>query len=350
MVYNGKNIWEERPDAADDYRQRYADGIEEYITRMNEESKTIRREYMPPESFVRDAEKYRAEYVKMLGLDRLDRSEVRPVEKVFVGSDDVCDIYRLTVYITKEIPFYAMLLMPHGAERMPLVVVQHGGKGTPELCSDMHGENNYNHLTQRVLQRGAAVLAPQLLLWSKEEKPTARKHDVEYDRAAIDKNLKRFGMSITALEIMGIIKSIDYVCGIDAIDEDKVAMTGISYGGYFTLHTMAADTRIKAGYSCACFNDRGADKRFLDWGYKGSALKFQDAEVAALCAPRKLYVEVGKEDHIFCYESAVAESKRVYDYFKAYGCEENYKFKLWDGGHTASSEDEGLDFMFSAIK
>ena len=34
--------------------------------------------------------------------------------------------------------------------------------------------------------------------------------------------------------------------------------------------------------------------------------------------------------------------------FKAFGKEENFKFCLWDGGHTISDDDEGFDFIKSA--
>ena len=130
------------------------------------------------------------------------------------------------------------------------------------------------------------------------------------------------------------------------VDAEKIAMIGLSYGGYFTLHTMAADTRIKAGYCAGVFNDRDVYD-WADWSYKGSALCFQDAEVAALCAPRKLYVQVGMEDQVFDYHSAIPEAERVKDYFEAFGVPEHFKFDVWEGGHTVSDHDRGFDFIFS---
>lgn len=85
---------------------------------------------------------------------------------------------------------------------------------------------------------------------------------------------------------------------------------------------MAADTRIIVGYSNAAFNDRNCYSWF-DWSYKNSGNTFQYAEVAALCAPRKLYVAVGKEDEVFNCSGAVNESLRVGKYFEACGCSEN---------------------------
>ena len=348
MILNGKNIFEEAPDVADSYRKDYVDGLDAFIKRMNSEGKIKRSEFMPPEDFAKNPEKYRSLYIDMLGINKIPEDDLPEVKKEYVASDDISDIYRLTVYITKELPFYAMLVIPKDAPKpCPLMIAQHGGGGTPELCLDYNGKNNYNHMAQRALSKGYAILAPQIMVWSLTGVETAPLRDVPYDRHGPDNELKRYGMSITALEIKGIMNSLDYVLENEEIDKDKISMIGLSYGGYYTLYTMAADTRIKSGYALAAFNDRDIYS-WKDWTYKNSGLTFQDAEVAALCAPRKLYVQVGKEDQVFDYRSAVSESERVYDYFKAFGKEENFKFRLWDGGHTISDDDDGFDFTASA--
>lgn len=349
MEYLGKQIWDEDPAAADHYRARYAEGIQAYIEKMNAECKVARRSFMSPESLVENQELYRKRYKEMLGLKIFEKKVDKPVEIEYVGSDEVCKIYRLNVYITEEIPFYSMLLLPHNVKHpMPLVIAQHGGGGTPELCCDMNGKNNYNHMVQRLLARGTAVLAPQLLLWSMTENATQRVHAIPHDRKKTDIDMKRFGGSITALEISGIMKTLDYMCEMKEINPEKIAMIGLSYGGYFTLHTMAADTRIKAGYSAGAFNDRDMYD-WADWSYMGSALHFQDAEVAALCAPRKLYVQVGKDDPVFNYQSAIYEAERVNEYFEAFGVAQHYKFNVWEGGHTVSDHDEGYEIIISSL-
>jgi len=345
MIFNEKNIFDEEPQVADINRKNYVDGIDAFIERLNSEGKDIRREFMPPNELAENPEKFRALYRKMLGLDKLTYKDFSRATKEYVASDDVSDIYRLTVYITEEIPFYAMLILPKDAPKpYPVMIAQHGGGGAPELCLDYNGKNNYNHMAQRALAKGYAILAPQLMVWRLETIETAPARNVPYDRQGSDRKLKRHGLSITGLEIKGIINCLDYVLETEDVDSEKISMIGISYGGYFTLHTMAADTRIKSGYAIAAFNDRDVYAWF-DWTYPNSALTFHDAEIAALCAPRKLYVQIGKEDEVFDYKSAVTESERVYDYYKAFGKEENFKFRLWDGGHTISDDDEGFDFI-----
>ena len=142
---------------------------------------------------------------------------------------------------------------------------------------------------------------------------------------------------------------ITYLSSHPAVDGERIGMVGLSYGGYFTLHTMAADVRIKAGYSNACFNDRNAYP-WQDFTYPNTANCFHDAEVAALCAPRHLRVTVGKQDPVFTWESAAKEAERVGKYFAACGCPERFVFEAWEGGHTLPNEELGFDFLFSALK
>ena len=334
----------------DKYRKNYIDGINSFILRKNQECFTDREEFMPPEDFSRKIETYRRQFTEMLGIDKFDAENLPESILTLVAEDEECCYYRVVVYITSEIPFHGLLIVPKGIKKAPLIISQHGGGGTPELCSDMNGKNNYNHMVKRLVKKGAVVFAPQLLLWNvSDDIETAPKHPIPFNRHNIDKELKRFGISITGLEIKGIMNSISFLSSLDIIDKEKIGMTGLSYGGYFTLYVMAADERIKAGYSNAAFNDRNVYS-WSDWCYFNSANTFHDAEVAALCAPRKLYVAIGTEDKVFDYKSSLPEAQRVKKYYEAFHCEHNFVFDVWKGGHTLSSGDEGFDFLFSAFE
>ena len=334
----------------DTYRKNYLEGIVDFIKCKNNEGFSIRDKFMPADTLPNNIEEYRKKYCAMLGLDKLSDDDCPEPRLVYAGEDEDCKFYRVVVYITPEIPFHGLLFKPHGLVKAPLIIAQHGGGGTPELCSDMNGENNYNHMVRRLIKKGVFVFAPQIMVWRKScfEWGNEPKQDIPYNRRIIDSLLKSIGVSITAIEIKGIMNSITYLSSLDFIEENNIGMTGISYGGYFTLHTMAADTRIKAGYSNALFNAR--EKHFTDWLYENANNTFCDAEVAALCAPRKLYVALGRNDPVVDYRIAAPEAERVKKYFEAFGCPQNYVFDLWDGGHTMSPTDEGIDFMLSAFE
>ena len=333
----------------DECRKAYRDGIAAYIERLNSEGHQKREAFMPPASFFPHIEEYRQKYIRMLGLDRLESDSLPLPTLTLISEEEAVDIYRLTLAVTPEIPRFGLLFVPRGTKAAPLVIAQHGSGGTPELCADLHGPNKYAHMVRRALDRGAVVFAPQLLLWNHAaEKPHQRTHPLPFDRNHTDKDLKRFGSSITALEIRGIMNAITYLASLSFVDADKIGMVGHSYGGYFTLCTMAADTRIKAGFSGGVFNDRNRHCGF-DWGYKDAANTFQDAEIAALCAPRKLFVTVGEKDELFNVSSAKEEAARAKRYFEGAGCPQNFAFSTWEGEHAFPDSDEGFAFLFSAL-
>lgn len=351
-------IFSEDPQLADPYRQAYNDGLNAYIARLNREGKEKRTEFMPPAAYAADPESFRRKYWEMIGLDKLypwdaaagkaPRPEVTG-RKWLAGEDQNCLIYRIVIDLQPEIPMYAVLVVPKAASAghpVPLIIGQHGGGGTPELSLDYYGKNNYSGMSQRAIKRGAAILAPQLLLWNvKDEIATMRKHPIPHDRSALDRSLKRYGMSVTALEISGIMKLVDFVADTPELDLNRLGMIGLSYGGFFTMTTMAADTRIRNAYSGCGFNDRDFHG-CGDWYFQNSGLEFEAAEIAGLCAPRKLYISVGKVDPVFDYRPALPEAERVKKYYEAAGVPENFIFSAWEGAHTCESGDEGYELLF----
>lgn len=344
-----KNIYRESPETANSYRKAYVDGLNRFTLKLAEESTLKRDAFFPPASLSEKLEEYRKTYLDAFGISRIPAG-VNKIEKKFVAEDDVCRIYRVTVTVADVIPFYGVLMIPHNAKfPAPLVIAQHGGGGTPELCSDFHGKNNYSHMVRRLLYRGAVVFAPQLLLWNAEQSSdTCPAYEIPYQRMELDNELKRFGISLPGLQIASISRAIDWLITLPEVDKDKIGMIGLSYGGFYTLYTMAADTRIRAGYACSAFNSR--DKYpWHDMVCPNSGNMFCDAEVAALCAPRKLFISIGKEDAVFDYRYALPEGERAKKYFAAMNAEEHFVFDVWDGGHTVKPTDEGYDFLFRAL-
>jgi dienelactone hydrolase len=154
---------------------------------------------------------------------------------------------------------------------------------------------------------------------------------------------------MTGLEVLCIKRSIDYLVTLDCVNSEKIGMMGLSYGGYFSLHTAAADRRIISAYDAGSFNDR-SKTAFFDWGYTGASHKFHDAEVAALVAPRRLRIDVGKEDSVFDYRTSEPEAERITKYFEAYGVPENYSYDLHAGGHRFDENLEGFEYFFAPLE
>lgn len=172
------------------------------------------------------------------------------VSVTLVAEDELSSIFRLQMTVLGGLKNYAMLFLPRGTKPCPVAIIQHGGGGTPELCAHFFSDSNYNNMTRRLLKRGIALLSPQLLLWRKG------RFGKGYNRVYVDGQLKQLGGSVAALEIYGIQRWIDYLQTRADLDTGALGMTGLSYGGFYTLFATAADPRICAAYSSCFFNSR----------------------------------------------------------------------------------------------
>ncbi len=224
---------------------------------------------------------------------------------------------------------------------LPVVIAQHGGLGTPEMVSSFFDSDNYHDMARRILAQGVHVFCSQLLLWD-----TKRFSGGGADmRNAFDSHLKQVGSSITALEIDGLQKCIDYLCRQSCVDAERIGMAGLSYGGFFTLHTAALDKRIKAAMCSCSFNDR-IRYNWLDWVWQNSANIFLDAEIAALVCPRKLWIQVTGKDHLFALDTAEREFARLQSFCNW----EGLHFEVIPGDHEFGQLDDGIALVVKALQ
>ena len=344
--FEDKELYTEECDLGNPYRRAYLDGVLALIEQKYADGQLARERYFA--ALKENGEALRREYLAMLGQPMETYPTTPPIAiESKMGEDTLCTLYRLQIEVMEGLPFYGILMLPHITRRVPLVIAQHGGDGTPELCSDIVGENNYTEFTKRALARGMAVFAPQLMLW-KHDTEERRDAGLSYNRNTLNDRLRQVGLTFTGLEVFCLRRTIDYLITRPEIDGERIGMMGLSYGGYFSLHTAAADTRIRAIYGAAFFNDR-SKIAFTDWSYDGAAHRFMDAEVCALCAPRRLILDVGRTDTVFDYRPSVTEAERAGRYYASLDAADNFRYHLFDGGHRFDVESDGFDFFFDGI-
>lgn len=316
------------------YRREYLQGITALITRRRLEANIERKEYI--KDIVANPSKYRKDFVEMLGwpLTEKPTGVVPNSKKVFVAKEANATVYRLQIEIVKDLFYYGLLFVKDEEKKRPLVISQHGGAGSPELCSSLFasGSANYNDMTQRILQYDVNVFAPQMLLWDKEA------CDIPYDRLQIDTQLKQLGGSITALEIYCLKRSIDSLTALHYVDEEKIGMIGLSYGGSYTLLASAADERIKSCISCSFFNDR-YQYDWPDWVWFHSAHQFLDSEIAMLIYPRRLCIQIGKADELFAAQTAQAEYEKLKEFADSAPEKDWLQFMIFEGTHEFCKDD-----------
>ncbi len=327
---------------ANEYKQTYLNGLENLIARRQAELADERR--AATSTIFENAEVHRTAFQSLLGWPLTEPPCTTPptVKCEELAVEEGYTVSRVNFEILPELWMTALLFKRSGEGKRPLVVVQHGGGGTPELISGIWGSTgNYNDMLQRVLRHDVHVLAPQLLLWTQKEES-----DVHFDRIRLDARLKRLGSSITAVEVHGIRRMLDYFETTDYVK--NFGMVGLSYGGFYTLYTAAVDTRIRSAISCSWFNTRDAHP-WPDWTWQNAAACFDDAEVACLVYPRRLCLEIGTRDELFEKEGGEASFARITELCREVGTDW-VEFIAFDGKHEFCLDDAPIERLIADLK
>lgn len=332
--------YREEKEKSQKYKREYLSGITRVIEERCAQAEKSRGEYI--KGIFENPEKYRDDFKKMLGwplVDCLNFEMPAPIcEKL--SDEDGYTIYRMTFEVLDGLKMTGLFFKLNTPDKKPLVIVQHGGLGTPELISGLYdGTGNYNDMLERTIKRGVHAFAPQLLLWEDG-------YDVPFDRLKIDAQLKRVGSSITAVEVFGIMRILD--CFETQSFVSCFGMVGLSYGGFYTLYTAALDTRIKSALSCSFFNKRDKYSSWIDWTWNNSAYMFDDAEIAALVYPRRLCLEMGTRDDLFDYKYSIESFEKLKNICKDVGTDW-VELKIFDGTHEFCTDDGPLDRLVADL-
>ena len=331
-------IYREERDVTKDLKQDYLEGLNRVIEQRQREAAEQRSEYI--KEILRDPDGRRQEFLAALGWPLVGHTDAAPPEVTLteLSREEGYTLYRAGIRVLPGLTMQGLLFKLDGEERRPLVIVQHGWLGTPEFISGVYGGTaNYNDMLQRTLKQGVHAFAPQLLMWAED-------YGVPFDRRQIDGKLKRLGSSVTAVEIYGIMRALDYFETRPYVS--TFGMLGLSYGGFFSLVTPAAEPRIKAAIAGSFFGQR--DAHFSpEWTWFDSGRRFDDAEWAALIYPRKLWIQMGDEDWLYkntrteeAYEELVKGCEEVGTDWVKYLIFHGVHEYAWDDGPIAGLVEE----------
>ena len=336
-------LYSESQDVGNNHRIRFMDQIHATVASRKAQVDARRSEYFRPdisssEAYQLSLGPYRDRFRRLLGWPLTGDYDGTPeIRQEYVAEDELGRIFRVWIRALPEIEAYGLLFIPKSEGPFPLVISQHGGGGTPELCSNLFEPANYNDMSRRILRRQCAVFAPQLPMWKEDFGPLI-------DREGLDRQLKQLGGSTAALNVHLIRRSLDGLLAREDIDADRVGMMGLSWGGFYALVAPAIDTRIKVALSSCFFNDRyNYDLSPAVWF--DSAGYFLDAEIAFLVCPRPLYIEVGRRDDLFTVETARPEAQKVQAQYRKLEIESRFRYHEHEGGHEFDKTDEGIEFL-----
>ena len=319
-------------------RAEQAKELDEYILAAKQDDSRLQKllpgdYYSSPQAFEKSAERYRQAFCDSIGYP--PPGDVPTSAPTFdkIGEDSIGTYFRVMIPILPKIHaegIYIVPKSPKANDKVPLVIAMHGGGGSPEVAL-FHGGSNYHDMVRGGLKRGYAVFAPQHLFSAEGFPPDIRNRT--------DERLRLVGTSLTAIEIAKITRSLDVLLERPEIDAKRVAMVGLSYGGYYALVTAAVERRIKVSV-CSCYYgvqearyQRDELSIPSDFRFKDRFTLFRDSDIVALICPRALQIQAGSKDGVDHREGGKLLAPQSAAYYSKLGVADQFQYLIFDGGH-----------------
>lgn len=258
------------------------------------------------------------------------------------GEDKHSIIYRAWIEVIEGVQAYGIYMVPKNLKgKAPLIIAQHGGGGNPEAICGLDTRINYYNFGHEAVKRGYIVWAPGLTMLSGY---AADPEIPGISRESLDKQLRIAGTSIIGVEIHKIIESTKVLIRERSeIDVDNIGMTGLSWGGFFTMYTTALCPFIKAAVPSAYFRDTQVELERLAGAESKSSQNYSfeglgHFQAIGMICPRPCMVQIGKNDQLFDLNGAKEEAKRASIYYEKLGIPENFQFNVHPDGHVFENE------------
>lgn len=291
----------------------------------------FRPDYSSVQAFEKSTESLRAAFCDSIGYPPPGKRLEKPASFEQIGEDSIGTYYRAMIEILPGVHSEGLYIVPKSAAgKRPLVISMHGGGGSPEVAL-FNGGANYNDMVRGAVKRKYVVYAPQHLFRADGYPPDIRQQ--------VDDRMRMVGTSITAVEIAKITYALDALLKRPEVDPDRVAMVGLSYGGYYALVTPAIDQRIKVSVSSCYFGvqeGRYAQNELsvpTDFRFMNRMTLFNDADLIALICPRAHQIQAGSRDNASHRDMGKNLAPRAAAFFEKLGLGDRFQHVIFEGGH-----------------
>ena len=246
-----------------------------------------------------------------------------------IGEDEIGVYLRIWIAVAPGMETYGLYIVPKNVKLpAPLVISLHGGGGIPEGAL-FHGGSNYHDQIRGAVRQGYVVWAPLFIMYPFADRDKGTEVPTEI-RKQLDAKLRAAGTSLMGVETTKITRALDRILERPEVNPARVAMIGLSYGGYYTLYISAVEPRIKVAIASCSFRNTPAAK---DGVTEGRPIDLTSPDQVALVAPRPLQIQAGVNDKsapIDTVRETMVLAKRHYE--KA-GKPELLDYAEFDGGH-----------------
>jgi dienelactone hydrolase len=332
--------YEEDVSSSNALRTEQARELDEYILKQKNDPSRLHAlftpDYSSPAAYTASTKPLRKAFCESIGYPPPGAPDPGPPAFNKIGEDAIGTYFRVKISVLPGVHAEGIYIVPKSVKgRAPLVISMHGGGGSPEVAL-FHGGANYHDMVRGAVKRGYVVFAPQHL-FSAQGYPG----DI---RNRIDSRMRLIGTSLTAVEILKITHSLDVLLKRPEVDPRRVAMVGLSYGGYYALVTPAIDSRIKVAVSSCYFGVQegryARDELSIpsDFQFSDRFSLFKDSELAALICPRPLQIQAGTHDDTDHRDPGVLLAPASAEYYSKLGVPDLFQHLVLEGGHEFFDE------------
>jgi dienelactone hydrolase len=229
----------------------------------------------------------------------------------------------------------ATLLTPTGiVAPAPAILCPPGhGDGVSQVIDE--ADAAYKGYPVTLAKRGFVCLVPENLGFGERQAPDRQSDHVYYDHA-----LNLLGQSSLGVMCHDLSRALDVLTSLPEVDADRIGCWGLSLGGELTLLMAATDLRIRAAAISgflASYESSFLAALHCGCGYAfGLARYLEHADIAALIAPRPLWVEIGDGDSLFPYRATEAAIQELSVSYALAGASGGLTYQLFPGGHEVS--------------
>ena len=244
----------------------------------------------------------------------------------------------------RQPPYATMVCVPgHGRGVDDIVGIDDQGR-------DRTNKDGYQHdFAIQVVEHGMAAVAIEPMAFGCRRDPKTKKKGLGASACQPSAGAALlFGQTMIAWRVWDVMRAVDWIETRRELDAKRVGVMGISGGGTCTTFSAALEPRLRvamiSGY-LNIFRDCILSLSHCMDNYIPGILNYAEMyDVAALIAPRPLFVESGEKDEIFpiaASRESFARVKKVYEVFDAAQLAEQETF---DGPHSFWGV-KGLPFL-----
>ncbi len=311
-------------------------------------------------------------------FDRLcySPSPVAPAPTVIrrTDRDDYIEEY-LTFQTTPDIRVPAFVLIPKNVS-LPapgLVVLHcHGGAYVwgkekvvavehehPALSEFKQGLYEGTSIANELVRRGYVVITIDMFYWGERrmlldddpssyhepQRMTAEEVQAFNRRSSqseqlVARSLMTAGITWPGVVLWDDLRTVDYLAGRPEVDPRRLGCVGLSVGGYRSFVLAALDSRIKAAVDVGWMTSYASNIRRhvvntvgFTFHIPGLYRYLDLPDLAALIAPRSVFVINGSRDALFPPDGVDKAHKKIEDCFRKAGVTERQRCRVYDAPH-----------------